>query len=183
MKDLMGYLPESYGGSPETQIIQAAMGPEMEALWGGRDGLLEQLTPYTATWGLALWERGLGLATDESKPVEYRRTRVVAKLRGNGTTTVELIKSVAESFSYGEVAVVEHYSDYKVEIRFVGTVGLPPNLEDLRAALRDIMPAHLTWDFVIYYRTHGQAGAYTHGQLAAFTHSTIREGNLHAANS
>lgn len=183
MKDLMLYLPENYDQSAETRTIQEAIQPEMTKLQEARDDLLLQLNPYTATWGLKLWEAGLGLATDESKPLDYRRTRVVSKVRGNGTTTVALIKSVSESFSYGKVAVVEYYSDCKVEIRFVGTIGMPPNMDDLEDALNDIMPAHLTWDFVIYYRTHGQVGAYTHGQLAAFTHLTIREGNLNAADN
>ena len=178
MTDPMDYLPENYSVSAETKAIQEAIQPELTALWEGRDSLLAQLHPSTATWGLDYWERALGLSTDHSKELEYRRTRVVAKLRGNGTTTAALIKNVAESFTNGEVDVAELYSEYKVEIRFVGTLGIPPNMEDLRAALEDIMPAHLAWEFVIYYRTQDMVRQYTHGELSAFQHQTIREGDL-----
>lgn len=178
MKELMAYLPESYDGSPETRTIQEAVQPELEALWEGRDSLLAQLDPNTATWGLDYWEQALGLATDQSKEMEYRRSRIVSKLRGSGTTTAALIKNVSESFTNGEVDVEEAYGEYTVRIRFVGRIGIPPNLEDLRDALKDIMPAHLAWEFVITYRLNQEIQAYTHGGLAVFQHQTIREGDL-----
>lgn len=175
---LMEYLPERYMDSVETVTFQEAFQPELDLVWQGRNELLLQLDPNTATWGLSLWEEALGLPTDTTRDIEYRRVRVVAKLRGNGTTTVALIKSVAESFSNGEVDVVEFCNEYRLEIRFVGTVGLPPNLDDLADTLDEILPAHLDWKFVIYFRTHGQLAPYTHGELAAFTHHTIREEEL-----
>lgn len=175
---LMDYLPERYAASKETVTFQEALQPELDLVWRSRSDLLLQLDPRTATWGLSLWETAFGLPTDESRDIEYRRTRVIAKLRGNGTTTVALIKSVSESFSNGEVDVVEFFSEYRLEIRFVGTIGLPPNLDDLEATLDEILPAHLDWDFVIYYRVHEQLTPYTHGELAAFNHATIREGDL-----
>lgn len=178
MSELMGYLPELYEDSRETVAIETAIQPELDIVWDARHDLLLQLDPNAATWGLALWEAALGLTTDVGKELAFRRTRVVAKLRGKGTTTVALIKSVSESFSNGEVEVAEFYDEYRVEIRFVGTIGLPPNLEDLRDALDDIMPAHLVWEFVIYYRTHQLVRPYTHGQLQQFQHQTIREGDL-----
>ena len=178
MRDLMDYLPEWYQDSPETVATQKAIQPELDMIWTARNDLLLQLNPNTATWGLDFWEEALGLPTDKSKELAFRRTRVVAKLRGSGTTTVPLIKNVSESFSNGEVEVAEFYSEYRVEIRFVGTIGIPPNLEDLRDALCDIMPAHLVWEFVIYYRIHQQVRPYTHGELSAFQHQTIREGDL-----
>jgi hypothetical protein len=178
VRELVSYLPEYYDNSSETATIQRAIQPEIDLVWSARDDLLLQLNPRTATWGLDYWEAALGLQVDRSKDLEFRRTRVVAKLRGRGTTTVALIKSVSESFSNGAVDVRDIAREYRVEIHFVGTIGIPPNLEDLRAALDDIMPAHLDWIFVIYYRTHEMVHRYTHGELRAFQHTTIREGQL-----
>jgi hypothetical protein len=180
VKALLSYLPEYYEGSSESVLIQMAIQPEVDAAWSGRDDLLLQLDPHTATWGLDCWESALGLQTDHTRDLEFRRTRVVAKLRGQGTTTVALIQAVSESFSNGQVDVREFAPEYRLEIHFVGTIGIPPNLEDLQAALDDILPAHLAWEFVIYYRTHEMASQYTHGELAAFQHTTIREGQLQA---
>lgn len=74
----------------------------------GRDGLMDQLCVDTATWGLRYWEQTLGIPVEPGKEPEYRRSRIRSKLRGSGVTTVALIKSVAESFSNGEVAVTEY---------------------------------------------------------------------------
>lgn len=52
MRRLMDYLPENYPASRETAAFQEALQPEADALWAARDGLLAQLDPYTATWGL-----------------------------------------------------------------------------------------------------------------------------------
>lgn len=50
----MSYLPENYPASRETVAFQRALQPEVELIWRVRDGLLAQLNPYTATWGLGL---------------------------------------------------------------------------------------------------------------------------------
>ncbi len=183
MKELMNYLPENYAASPEMAALQAAIQPEISAVWAARRGMLQQTDPRTATeWGIALWEQAFGLTPDDSKDLDFRRSRVVAQIRGSGTVTAGHIKEVAESFSNGEVEVVEFFSGYHLEIRFVGTVGIPPNLDDLEAVLNSILPAHLSWEFVIYFRTHGELTSLTHTQLAAYTHTTIREGDLTDGN-
>ena len=151
-----------------------ALDPQTAALWAARDGLLEQLNVTTATWGLEAWERALGIAVDVGRPVEYRRTRVMSKLRGQGTTTVAMIKNVAESFSNGAVEVVEHPEEYRFDIKFVGTVGIPPNLDDLTAAIAEIKPAHLAYDYIILFRTHAELSGRRHGELAGYTHDQLR---------
>ena len=174
MKDLMGYLPESYGGSPETRLIQEALGPEMEALWAGRDGLLAQLTPYSATWGLALWEEALGLATDESKPVGVRQRVVAAKIQGVGTTTKALVKSVAEQVLGVPTDVIERFSAYQVDLAFTVLDVLPPGMSSLKDILDEIMPAHLKWGYLITQ----SPTLYTAGHFTSYTVT-----NLPAANA
>ncbi len=146
----------------------------MLALWERRDSVMDQLSVETATWGLKYWEQTLGIPVEEAKEAEFRRGRIRAKLRGAGVTTVAMIQNVAESFSNGEVAVTEFSDLFRLEIKFVGTVGIPPNMDDLTEALREIMPAHLQWDYVILYNTHGTLAASTHAQLAAYTHDQLR---------
>ena len=178
MKPLIARYPDFYAGSPEFKDLQAAVEPEILALWEARDSLLAQLNVETATWGLKYWEQTLGIPVEESKDVSYRRSRIQSKLRGAGVTTVALIKNVAESFANGEVEVTEYPSLFKLEITFVSQMGVPPNINDLTAALKEILPAHLAWDYVYIYRTYSQLSAYTHAALAAYTHTEIREGDL-----
>lgn len=180
---LFDYLPENYRNSAEMKAMQEAIQPEIDALWEMRKDFLLQLDPTTATWGLDYWEKALGLKVEPDKLLDFRRSRVVAKIRGRGTTTVALIKEVGESFSNGEVDVVEIPEEDRLEIHFVGSLGVPPNMEDLESALNEILPAHLAWKFVIFYRTHDNITIYTHGELAGFTHLQIREEDLNAVNN
>lgn len=174
----MARYPDFYAGSAEFRDIQEALEPELLALWSQRDSLLDQLCVDTATWGLKYWEQTLGLLVDETRAPADRRSRIKSKLRGAGVTTVALIQNVAESFSNGEVAVTEYPSQFRLEIKFVGTVGVPPNMDDLTAALRDILPAHLQWDYIIVYNTWADVKARTWGELKARTWSEVKEGDL-----
>lgn len=165
MRALIARYPDFYAGSPEFVDLQDALEPETLELWTARDGLMNQLCVDTASWGLKYWEQTLGITVEQGKDLEYRRSRIRSKLRGSGVTTVALIESVAESFSNGDVAVTEYPQDYRLEIKFVGTIGIPPNLEDLTASLREILPAHLAWDYVMIYNTWDMTAQHTWDEL------------------
>ena len=176
--NLAELLPSFWDKSAEVIGIQRGIEPALVESWAARDGLLEQLSVSTATWGLEQWERSLGLAVDVAKPVEQRRARVISKLRGQGTTTVAMIKNMAESFSNGAVAVLEYPAEYRFEVKFVGTTGIPPNMEDLTAAIEEIKPAHLAYDYIIIYRTWAQVQAYTWDELQAHTWDEVFGGDI-----
>lgn len=173
--DLMGLLPEFYRNSLEVVDLQGAIQPAAQAAQTARNDLIAQLNVATATSGLDVWETALGLKTDPSKSLEFRRTRIMSKLRGQGTTTVAMLKNVSESFSNGAADILEYPAEYRFEIKFVGTWGVPPNMNDLTAAIEEIKPAHLVYAFVYIFRTHGQLAAYTNAQLANYTHEQLRE--------
>lgn len=165
MRALIARYPDFYAASPEFVDLQNALEPEALALWTARDSLMDQLCVNTATWGLQYWEQTLGITVEQGKDLEYRRSRIRSKLRGSGVTTVALIESVAESFSNGDVAVTEYPQAYRLEIKFVGTIGIPPNLEDLTASLREILPAHLAWNYVMVYNTWDMTAQHTWDEL------------------
>lgn len=148
MRELMSYLPESYAASTEVASIQSALEPELQLIWAARDDLLLQLDPNTATWGLEYWENAFGLPAPRHLTSAERRSRVVARIRGFGTTTVAVLQSVVEAFCPGcDVIVIEHYGDYVVEI---GITMITQGLEDvsgLNDILKLIMPAHLGWGY------------------------------------
>ena len=127
---------------------------------------------------LARWEMELGITVDESKDAAYRRSVIKSKIRGSGTITIALIKNVSESFSNGEVDVIEDNPNYSFTVKFVGTLGIPPNMTDLIASIEQIKPAHLAYTLEYTYRTHATLSAYTNAQLSAYTHQTLREGAM-----
>lgn len=54
----------------------------------------------------------------------------------------------------------ENLPDYTVGIKFVSTIGVPANLADLEAAIRDTLPAHLAVEYVFTYITLGNIESY-----------------------
>lgn len=126
------------------KVIAEAQGSEVADLWSTLDDILKQFYVETATeWGLALWEQMLGIESYAGKPLDQRRSRIISKLRGMGTVTINLIKNVAESYDGGTVEVTEQPELYQITITFVDTRGVPPNIEDLKEAIEEIIPAHL----------------------------------------
>lgn len=157
MKTLMEYLPEFYLSSREVNVFQDSWQPEIDEIWKTRDDLLAQLNPNTATWGLALWEEALGLPSEEPVPYSSRRIRVIARLRGMGTTTPARLQSVLETFCPGcDVSLVEHFHEYLVEIKLRMIDHTVEDMPGLKAMLRLIMPAHLAWGFAIQLESSGE---------------------------
>jgi hypothetical protein len=175
--DLMRYLPQYYQESREMLKLQGTVAEEAGALKNyALPNLLEQFFIQKATWGLTFWENELGIATDRSQPYVRRREIIQAKLRGFGTATKEYIKAVATAFSGGEVAVIEYPKEYRFEIKFIGVLGIPPNMAGFLAMLNDIKPAHLgyeisysytVWNMLLPLNWNG-AGTRTWSQLRVY---------------
>lgn len=162
----------------EIGLFQEAWQPLFDDLVAAQEDFVLQLDPTTATWGLEHWETALGITTDVTASDEYRRTVVVAALRGAGTSTVAAIQNLAESFSNGEVEVTEYPDAYRIEIKFTSIIGIPPNMDDLSAALDGMMPAHLEYSYVILYRTWSALEDGSWGVLEGATWSDVYEGEI-----
>lgn len=172
---LIELLPSYYMASPETADLQSAMGMAVDAAERARDELMQQLDMSTATWGLSTWERAYGITPDTSMSTERRRSKLMSKMRGQGTTSVAMIKNVAESFVNGIVEVVDIPDEYRFEVKFVNTIGRPPNLDDVAAAIEEIKPAHLLYTFIFLFRTYRLLREYKNSKLSKYTIRNIRE--------
>ena len=146
MTDLMEQLPRHYLCSPQDRELQRVLGLLARQLEEDRDLTLAQLHPSTAGgWGLELWERAYGLAVDPSLDQERRRSRILAKVKGAGVTTVDRLRGIAQAFSTGGVEIVELFAQYRFEIWFTQTIGPIGHPEDLAAVVNELKPAHLAW--------------------------------------
>lgn len=143
----------------ESNTILSAEQAEFALLNANIGDVLAQFFVDTATWGLAYWERVVGVETVESKPISERRAVIKAKLRGAGVVTSAHIKDVSESWYGGEVEIREEFADYKIVVKFVSSIGVPSNLIDVDTALREIIPAHLDvafeFTFLLIRDIHG----------------------------
>jgi hypothetical protein len=149
--DLLEYLPSFYHNSDVIKTFMESNSIEVDTLKAYIEDLIKNLYIKTATWGLDLFEEELGLATDKSISYEERRERILAKKRGNGTTTKAMIKNTAEAFSGGEVEVIENFNDYSFVVKFVGVKGIPKNLTLFKNMIEEIKPAHLNYELAFTY--------------------------------
>ena len=149
--DLLEYLPSFYHNSDIVKAFMESNNIEVDILKAYVEDLSKNLYVKTATWGLDLFEEELGLVTDKSISYEERRERILAKKRGNGTTTKKMLKNTAEAFSGGEVDIIENFEDYSFIIKFIGVKGIPKNLTLFKKMIEEIKPAHLDYDFAFTY--------------------------------
>ncbi len=140
---MLTYLPRYYETSRVMRTLLEAEGLELDKLRLALDETLNQFFVNTATWGLDRWEEELGLPVTPDQPEAERRDKIVSRLRGYGTATIAVVKQVAESYDKGAIDVVEDHAAYTITVHFVDTIGVPPNLDDLKGAVRAVVPAHL----------------------------------------
>lgn len=144
-------LPALYRQTSEDTELQRVLTLMLEQAERDKDFTLEQLFPSTTSgWGLELWERAWGIPVDRTLSDQRRRDRILAKVKGAGTTTLEVIKSIAESFAPYPVEVVEESALYKFVVWYLGTIGEVEHKQDLIDAINELKPAHLQWE--IKYR-------------------------------
>lgn len=184
------YLPNYYRDLYEAQAITDAQTVAVEQLIADIDDVLAQFNVTTATWGLAKWESLLGLDTEEPNATwneltdsfatfadisktrwedlgngtepsrQERRSKIISRLRGVGTVTPAMIKSVAESYSNGDVGIIVDHAKYTVTVRFIGELGIPVALDDIKRMLREIIPAHLAIKYEYTYMNFDQLTSY-----------------------
>lgn len=167
-------MPTYYRTSKIIENLSAANAAELTTFKSSLENLLDQFFIDTADTSLERWETELGITVDNTKNINYRRSVIKSKLRGSGTATITLIKNVSASFSNGEVDVIEDNANYTFTIKFVGTLGTPPNMNDLEKAIEEIKPAHLAYTFEYVYNTNSVLSGFTHVLLSAYTHEQLR---------
>ncbi len=172
--DLMKYLPAYWQEIQEMKQLQESLGIEIGTLKSAPLEIMDQLFISTATWGIALWERELGIPIDRSKSYERRREIILAKLRGAGTTTKTMIQSAAIAFSGGEVEVQEYPEEHCFVVQFVGIKGIPTNMAGLINAIEEIKPAHLSYRFKYTYTAWDMVSGLTWEKASEKTWSELR---------
>ena len=166
---LKSYVPPFVREDPMMAAFYEAVGPELEAVFDLGVSIPAQAWPHLATWGISRLERIYGIQTDEGATLEKRRSALIAKMRGAGTSTREHIEGIANSYTGGAVELTEDIANYKVTIEFTDDRGIPTYLDELKAAMREAVPAHLLIEYILLWTTWGDlaAGGVTFGALDA----------------
>ena len=170
---LIDKLPSFYKQSDSVIDIQGSLEKERCILEENIKKLINDLFAITSE-NIERWEKLVGIKSDVSKTLEFRKTNVIARIRGKGTTTVDLIKNVSISYSNGEVDVIEDNENYKFIVRFVGQKGIPTNLNDLKNAIEEIKPAHLEVEYQFIYNTWNMISYLTWNEANTSTWERLR---------
>lgn len=181
--ELIKLLPDYYEKNVTMQTLQGLLSEVTDDLEKGLSSTISECFASTASGLLSRYEQLLGLEVDVSKSDSFRRERIRAKISGVGTTTKEMVKNAASSYSNGEVEVIEDTSHYRFVIRFVGMLGIPGNMADLKLTIEEIKPAHLAVEYEYIYNTWNNVSALTWDQAAAYTWEGIRTVNINEDNN
>lgn len=163
---MLSYQPGFFQRSRFVQDQSQNVGVELDDFRTAFTETLDQFFVNTATWGLDRWESELDLTPAQDQPDAERRSRIISRLRGTGTATISIVKQVAESYDRGSIDVIEDFTAYEVTVEFVDTRGTPPNLDDLKKAVRAVVPAHLDLIYKLRYTLYQELnGVYTYDQI------------------
>lgn len=148
MMQLNHYLPEYYQGVKEIETLMAIENSEMTDLFEALESVLNQKFVEDATWGLALWEKELGLTVKPELTEAERRSKIKGRIRGTGKVGGDLIKDVIDAYTNGDIEV---FFDDTIKVQFTNCFGIPSNLEDAKKAVEEIIPAHLDVAYFFKY--------------------------------
>lgn len=146
LADMIPYRLQSPYVMDYENAVQAAL-DDLEAAY---DRMTDNLHIDTASEWLPLWEKAYGVTVDATKDDDTRRAKVRAKMRGVGTTTLEMMRQVSAPYSEEPPEVIEDNPAYTFYIYLYNTSGYEPeNLGDLKNVIEEIKPAHLDYQIVM----------------------------------
>lgn len=147
LEDLPGY----YEPITEMRVLMQASGKQFDKLQVDIADQLAQRFVGTASWDLDAWEAEFDVITAPGQPFDQRRAAIRSKIRGFGKFSGELLQRVAFAYDNGTIDASFNPSTSTFTVKFIDTRGIPPNLDDLKRAIEDIIPAHLLVTYAFTY--------------------------------
>lgn len=141
---MIKYISPIYSNSKIEQAIYEAIGREFDSAEVYSGEVLLQLNPQTATWGVALWEKKLGLPTNSNESYDIRRKKVLAKLQSKYIINPERMAMILKNYTGADIEITENIEPYTFEVKLIGREGFPRSLEDLYKEVKRIKPSHLS---------------------------------------
>ncbi|HBG0326182.1 YmfQ family protein [Clostridioides difficile] len=187
---LIDKLPSFYNNSI-TRKIQDAYDIELETLRETYDDTFDQFFVDTATWGLDYWENILSIKNRFDLSIEDRRSNIKAKMRGKGTTTVEVVKAISEAYTKTDVDVKVFSNLFSFTLSFITNDCSYNTILELDKKIEEIKPAHLEhrFEMILFNQNNMFAGStmntgetvtiypYSPTDITSFGELTITTGN------
>lgn len=142
--DLFSYLPDTYKRSKVMSDILSPQQAQLEKEEKNIQELQADMHP-SSTVHPELWEDEYGI--EATGTMEQRRSTIIAKMRGTGVVTKEMIKDIVEAYTEGEVKVEEDNENYLIPIEITSpSAGISDEVIMARQ-LREIIPAHIDFEY------------------------------------
>lgn len=137
--NVLRYLPRFLAKDANFKAAQDAMSWEHERQRLNVIDMAKQAFVTSATWGLADWERIYALTPGSQDTEEYRREKLLTKIRSTRTATPEFMQQIVRT--YGQGYVTEHNDQY---VFYVYTnCKDPAALAEMKEQIMTYKPAHL----------------------------------------
>ncbi|HBE9110503.1 TPA: DUF2313 domain-containing protein [Clostridioides difficile] len=187
---LIDKLPSFYNNDI-TRKIQDAYDIELSTLRETYDDTFDQFFVDTATWGLDYWENILSIKNRFDLSIEDRRSNIKAKMRGKGTTTIEVVKAISEAYTKTNVDVEVFSNLFSFTLSFITNDCSYNTILELDKKIEEIKPAHLEHKFemILFNQNNMFAGStmntgetvtiypYSPTDITSFGELTINTGN------
>lgn len=168
--NMLASLPTAYRKDAWVIALLSAIAGVDDAQRADADETAQQMFLDSMTWALAIEERIAGITPAAGAGVEERRSVLQAKWRSaTGKCDVDLIQRVCDSWKNGEVDV--DFADGEIVLKFVGAYGVPDAdaLAALKAAVQEVIPAHLAVKYLYRYLLVREVSAMTVSELQTHT--------------
>lgn len=159
MFNILDMYPEHLKNKTIKEILRVEQ-EQLELEEKAINNLIREFFIDTAVHSLDIWSKFAGIEDDPLLELDIRRSNIKAALKSKETTTIEVIKSIAESYSNGTCEVIEDYTNYKFTVKFISIVGVPKKINEIKKIIDKVKPAHLNYDFVFKYITWGDTKEY-----------------------
>ncbi|WP_038299015.1 putative phage tail protein [Metaclostridioides mangenotii] len=132
-----------------TKKILSTYDKELEILRNIKQDTFNQFFVDTATWGLDYWEKMLCIKTNTKLSYKTRRSNIKGKMRGRGTTTIQVLKSICEAYTKREADIKEHAKEFLIVLDIIINDCDYNTVVELDKFVDQIKPAHLYHKFMM----------------------------------
>ena len=148
MDRLTSQVPDFVSKSKIMLDIYSSQAVELDKINEYSQDAFNQTFVETATWGLDVWEKFLGITTNKTLSYENRRAAIYAKLQASSVLTKERLLNVLAGYGVTDVRIIENDYPYRVTIINNSDDEDDDGAVRVTGALKDLIPAHLAFYYV-----------------------------------
>ena len=150
--DTLYFLPQFLLNNPDVLELLHAEQEELDFFFDYVELMRNQTAISSASIYLDRYERMFGLEVSPALSDPERIGRILAKLNTRTNSTVDAIKTVVSSVTGCDTDVEEFYDMYTFMINVLRDNEQLINIEDIKAAVEIIKPAHLAFSIIMCWK-------------------------------